>query len=195
MATSFIEKSLVEVALLAAGAGIAWLGREQGTAWLFGLGVAIASVGVTLVGIGAIRRREIVFLRSEARTVTNRYKGAAAVIWGVLAALVGLVVVAAGVVLGLDEGESLKSLVIEPAVWLVAGGVAGSFAAAAWTAHSAAGSKGGGTVTRLAALPQVVIGGALVLLRVGLFLAGVWGLANPEGLASLTAALRAAPSQ
>ena len=195
MATSFTEKSLVEMAILAAGAGIAWLGREQGMAWLFGLGVTIAGVGVALVGIGAIRRREIVFLHSEARTVTNRYKGAAAVIWGALATLVGLVVVAAGVVLGLDGSESLRSLVTQPAVWLVAGGVAGSFAAAAWTAYSAAGSKGGGTVARLAALPQIVIGGALALLSVGVFLTGVWGLANPEGLASLAAALRAVSNQ
>jgi hypothetical protein len=190
MSTSFTEKSLIEVAVLAAGAGIAWLGRERGMAWLFGLGVAIAGVGVTLLGVGAIRRREIVFLHSQARTVTNRYKGAAAVIWGVLAALVGLVLVAAGVALGLGAGESLKGLVMEPAVWLVAGGVAGLLAAAAWTAHAAASKKGGGAVARLAALPRVVIGGALVLLSAGVFLTGVWGLANPQGLASLTAALQ-----
>lgn len=78
MSNAFMQKSLPEMLLLLVGAGLAAAGKQQASPVLFGLGVVITGLGVALGGIGAIRRRKLTFLHSEARFVTQRFTGVSA---------------------------------------------------------------------------------------------------------------------
>ena len=184
MSVSFTKKTVVEVLILMAGAALAAAGKQQGSPLLLGMGLAVIGAGVISGGIGAIRRRRLVFLHGEARFMTHRFTGGAAVLWGMLLVLTGMAVAAGGIGLALGYNEPLRAFVIQPASWLIAGGVALFFTSAAALWQKAIDGKHGGLAVLLA-LPGYAFGALGVLIGVGLAGAGAWGLQDPEGLRAL----------
>jgi len=139
---------------------------------------------VVLGGIGAIRRRRLVFLHGEARFVTRRFTGGAAVLWGILFVLTGLALMAGGVAIAVGRQASLRQLVMEPGAWLLAGGIALLFVSAASLVQRA--NDGEHTGLRVVlALPGHLFGALGVLLAVAMASAGLWGLEDPNGLRAL----------
>ena len=191
MSASFTKKTIVEVLILMAGAGIAAVGKEQDSPLLLGLGVFIIGAGVAWGGIGAIRRRRLVFLHGEARFMTHRYTGGAAVLWGLLLVVAGLALAAGGAGVALGHREALKGLVTQPGAWLLAGGVALFFTSAAALWQKAIDGEHGG-LGILLALPGYAFGALGALIGLGLAGAGVWGLQDPAGLTALGAELTVA---
>lgn len=184
MAASFTRKSFAEVSILLVGAVIAATGKQQNSPPLLGLGVIIIGAGVIWGGIGAIHRRRLAFLHSEARFITHRVTGGAAVIWGVLLVLAGLTLAAGGIGLALGYEAALRALVLQPGSWLIAGGIALSFlsAAAVWQNVS----KGRqGALAILLALPGTAVAVLGLLIGIGLAGTGAWGLQDPAGLKAL----------
>lgn len=191
MSISFTKKTIAEVLVLMAGAGIAAIGKKQDSPGLLGLGVVVIGVGVIWGAIGAIRRRRLVFLHSEARFMTHRYTGGAAILWGVLLALTGLVLVMGGVGLAMGQQPALKAFVMQPSVWLIAGGVALFFVSAAALWQKAIDREHGG-LRIVTALPGYLFPGLGVLVGVGMAGAGAWGLHDPAALTALGTWLKSA---
>lgn len=184
MAASFTKKTFAEVLILLAGAVIAATGKQQGSSLLLGLGIAIIGAGVIWGGLGTIRRRQLIFLHREARFMTHRVTGGAAVIWGLLLMLAGHALAAGGIGLAMGQEAALKALVMQPGSWLIAGGVALSFvsAAAFWQKASSGAQSGFGFLIALPGYTFAVLG---VLIGIGLAGAGTWGLQDPAGLKAL----------
>jgi hypothetical protein len=191
MSVSFTKKTVAEVLVLMTGAVIAAAGKKQDSPGLLGLGVIVIGLGVIWGGIGAIRRRRLVFLHGEARFMTHRFTGGAAVLWGVLLSLTGLVLVMGGVGLALGQQAELKAFVMQPGAWLIAGGVALFFVSAAVLWQKAIDGEHGG-LRILLALPGYLFAAVGVLLGVGFAGAGVWGLHDPDGLTTLGNGLQSA---
>jgi hypothetical protein len=191
MSINFTKKTIAEVLVLMAGAGIAGIGKKQDSPELLSLGIVIIGIGVIWGGIGAIRRRRLVFLHGEARFMTHRYIGGAAVLWGLLLMLTGLALVIGGVVLALGQQAALQAFVMQPGAWLIAGGVALFFTSAAALWQKAIDGEHGG-LGILLALPGYIFASLGVLLGVGLAGTGVWGLQNATGLMALGTRLQSA---
>ncbi len=184
MSTSFTKKSVSETLILLVGAVVAVAGKQQDSALLLGLGILVIGVGVFWGGVSAIGRRRVAFMHAEARFVTHRFTGGAAVFWGLLLVLTGLVLAGAGIGIALGFRESLRSLVEMPGAWLTAGGIALAFISAAAFWQSAFGGEHKG-MRRLLTLPSLVLAALGVLLGAGLAGTGAWGLQDPAGLSGL----------
>lgn len=143
---------------------------------------------MTWSGVSTIRRRWVTFLHDEARIVTGRFTGGAAALWGLLLLLTGVVVAAAGIGIALGFTESLKSFVMLPGAWLLAGGIALAFLSAASFWQTAFGGEHKG-VERLLALPRLAVAGVGVALGAGLTGTGAWGLQDPATLEGLGTAI------
>ncbi|MBK1633091.1 hypothetical protein CKO31_20515 [Thiohalocapsa halophila] len=189
MSISFTKKTIAEVLILLAGAIIAGAGKQYDSPLLLGLGVIVIGAGVVWGGANAIRRRRLIFLHGEARFMTHRYTGAAAVLWGILLVLTGLALTAGGVGITLGQQAALKAFVMQPGAWLIAGGVALFFTSAAALVQQASdGSHEGLRV--LLALPGYAFAALGATLGVGLAAVGSWGLWDPAGLMDLSTELR-----
>jgi len=191
VSVSFTKKTVVEVLTLMAGAALTATGKHQDSPLLLGIGVVVISAGVSWGGIGAIRRRRLVFLHGEARFMTHRFTGSAAVLWGVLLVLTGLALAVAGIGLALGYKEALRAFVMQPGSWLLAGGVALFFTSAAALWQKAIDGEHGG-LAMLLALPGYAFAALGVLIGIGLAGAGAWGLQDPSGLRALGADLTTA---
>ncbi len=191
MSQSFTKKGLAEVLVLLAGALLAATGKQQEAPLLLGLGVVIIGVGVGLGGIGAIRRRRLIFLHREARFMTYRFTGMAAVLWGLLALLIGLALAAAGLAIASGQQAGLRRLVMQPAAWLLSGGIALFFVSAASLVQRTADGGRHNGLRLLLALPGYAFGSLSVVVALAMAGAGVWGLQDPSGLNALGAQLQA----
>jgi len=191
MSVSFTKKTLVEVLILMAGAAVAAAGKQQDSPLLLGLGVVIIGTGVLWGGLGAIRRRRLVFLHGEARFMTHAYTGGAAILWGLLLVLTGLAMVAGGIGLALGQQETLKAWVMQPGAWLLAGGIALFFTSSAALLQKVTDGEHGG-LRILLALPGYALGALGVVLGVALAGTGAWGLQDPAGLATLVTQVKTA---
>ncbi len=191
VSVSFTKKTVVEVLILLAGAVLAAAGKRQDSPLLLGLGVVLIGAGVIWGGIGAIRRRRLVFLHGEARFMTHRFTGGAAVLWGVLLGLAGMALVVGGIGLALGYNEALRGLVMQPGSWLIAGGIALLFTSTAALWQKAIDGERSGLAILLA-LPGYAFGALGVLIGVGLAGAGIWGLQDPAGLRALGVELKTA---
>jgi hypothetical protein len=189
MSQSFTKKGIGEVLVLLVGALIAAAGKQQDVPLLLGLGVIIIGGGVILGGIGAIRRRRLIFLHGEARFTTHRFTGMAAVLWGILLLLTGLGLMAGGLAVAIGQQASLRQLVTQPAVWLLAGGIALFLVSAASMVQRATDGEHNG-LRILLALPGYTFGALGVLLAIAMAGAGGWGLQDPGALDMLGAQLQ-----
>lgn len=190
MSQSFTKKGIGEILVLLVGALIAGAGKQQDAPLLLGLGVIVIGIGVILGGIGAIRRRRLVFLHGEARFVTRRVTGGAAVLWGILFVLTGLALMAGGGAIAIGQQAGLRQLVMEPGAWLLAGGVALFFVSAASLVQRATDGEHTGLRVVLA-LPGYLFGALGLLLAIAIASAGLWGLEDPSGLRALGMQLQA----
>ncbi|NBC14998.1 MAG: hypothetical protein GVY09_17005 [Gammaproteobacteria bacterium] len=189
MSISFTKKTIAEVLVLLTGAVIAGAGKQYDSSLLLGLGVIVIGAGVAWGGVNAIRRRRLIFLHGEARFMTHRYTGTAAVLWGILLVLTGLVLTAGGVGITLGQQAALKAFVMQPGAWLIAGGVALFFTSAAALVQQASDGLHRG-LRVLLALPGYAFAALGVALGVGLAGIGGWGLWDPAGLMDLGTELR-----
>lgn len=189
MSISFTKKTVAEVLILLAGAIIAGAGKQYDSRLLLGLGVIVIGTGVGWGGVNAIRRRRLIFLHGEARFMTHRYTGTAAVLWGIFLLLTGLALAAGGVGITLGQQAALKAFVMQPGAWLIAGGVALFFTSAAALVQQASdGAQGGLDV--LLSLSSYAFAALGATLGVGLAAVGGWGLWDPAGLMDLGTELR-----
>jgi hypothetical protein len=191
VSVSFTKKTIVEILILMAGAAIATVGKQQDSPALLGLGVVVMGAGVIWGGVGAIRRRRLVFLHGEARFMTHRFTGGAAVLWGVLLVLTGLALAAGGIGLALGYREAIKGFVMQPGSWLIAGGIALCFTSAAALWQKAIDEAQGGLAILLA-LPGYAFAAFGVLLGIGLAGTGLWGLQDAARLTALGHTLQTA---
>jgi hypothetical protein len=189
MSLTFTKKTLAEVLILLAGAVIAGAGKQYDSSLLLGLGIIVIGAGVAWGGVNAIRRRRLMFLHSEARFMTHRYTGAAAVLWGILLLLTGLTLAAGGVGVALGQQAALKAFVMQPGAWLIAGGVALFFTSAAALVQQAKDGADGG-LRVLLDLPSYAFAALGAMLGVALAAVGSWGLWDPAGLTALGTELK-----
>ena len=189
MSISFTKKTIAEVLVLLTGAVIAGAGKQYDSPVLLGLGGIVIGAGVAWGGVNAIRRRRLIFLHGEARFMTHRYTGTAAVLWGILLVLTGLVLTAGGVGITLGQQAALKAFVMQPGAWLIAGGVALFFTSAAALVQQPSDEAHGGLGVLLA-LPSYAFAALGMALGVGLAGVGSWGLCDPAGLMDLGTELR-----